>query len=232
MWAPQLRNERGMALAIALFALVIIGSLVAGTLFSGRLEQQSGSNTLYGSQAAEAADAGVSDVIGTTTAPTLLALPVGGAAANLGNISLGGRVDATREISRLTSSVFLVRSTGTRRNAAGGPLAAHVTHHARATAKCAAAAEHRRAGVLVRPGGHPHDAPAVLVGLPVRQGQQTRDVVRLQHLDRRLLAVEVEADVDEHDDTRVLGARVDDETGLEHPERHRDVRPHRRTRWL
>jgi hypothetical protein len=123
MRAPQLRNERGMALAIALFALVIIGSLVAGTLFSGRLEQQSGSNTLYGSQAAEAADAGVSDVIGTTTAPTLLALPVGGAAVNLGSISLGGRVDATREISRLTSSVFLVRSNGTRRNAAGGPLA-------------------------------------------------------------------------------------------------------------
>jgi len=112
-----------MALAVALFALVIIGILVSGTLFSGRLEQQSGSNTIYGSQAAEAAEAGLSDAVGTTTAPTILPLAVGGAPLDLGTVSLGGRVDATREVTRLTSSLFLIRSNGTRRNAAGGPLA-------------------------------------------------------------------------------------------------------------
>ena len=112
-----------MALAVTLFALVIIGILVSGTLFSGRLEEQSGSNTIYGSQAAEAAEAGISDVMGTITAPSLLALAAGAPPTDLGTVSLGGRVDATRQISRLTSSVFLVRSTGTRRNAAGAPLA-------------------------------------------------------------------------------------------------------------
>jgi hypothetical protein len=123
MRASPLRNEKGMALAVALFALVIIGILVSGTLFSGRLEQQSGANTIYGSQAAEAAEAGLSDAIGTTTAPTILPLAVGGAALDLGTVSLGGRVDATRQVSRLTSSLFLIRSNGTRRNASGGPLA-------------------------------------------------------------------------------------------------------------
>jgi hypothetical protein len=123
MRASRLQDERGMALAVTLFALVIIGTLVAGTLFSGRLEQQSGANTLYTGQAAEAAEAGISDAIGTTTAPDLLSLTVGGATNNLATVSLGSRVDATRQISRLTSSLFLIRSIGTRRNAAGAPLA-------------------------------------------------------------------------------------------------------------
>jgi hypothetical protein len=123
MRASSLQNERGMALAVTLFALVIIGTLVAGTLFSGRLEQQSGSNTLYTNQASEAAEAGISDAIGTTTAPDLLSLIAGAAPSNMSTVSLGARVDATRQLSRLTGSLFLIRSVGTRRNAAGTPLA-------------------------------------------------------------------------------------------------------------
>jgi hypothetical protein len=122
MRASRLQNERGMALAITLFALMIIGTLVAGTLFSGRLEQQSGSNTLYAGQAAEAAEAGISDAIGTATATSLLSLGVGALPRDLGTVSLGGGVDVSRQLSRLTSSVFLIRSTGTRRNAAGTPI--------------------------------------------------------------------------------------------------------------
>jgi hypothetical protein len=123
MRASPLQNERGMALAVTLFALVVIGILVSGTLFSGRLEEQSGSNTIYGAQAAEAAEAGVSEAIGTTTAPALLALAAGAPATNPGTASLGTGVDAAWQISRLTSSVFMIRSTGTRRNAAGAELA-------------------------------------------------------------------------------------------------------------
>jgi len=44
---------------MAIFALVVIGALVAGTFFAGRLEQQGGRNTLYATQAFEAADAGL-----------------------------------------------------------------------------------------------------------------------------------------------------------------------------
>jgi hypothetical protein len=123
MRTQRLNDERGMALAVALFALVIIGLLVAGTFFSGRLEQQSGQNTFYAGQAAEAAEAGISDAIGSAVPTTLMALPVGGAAADLGTVSLGSRVDVTKQLSRLTSSVFLIRTVGSRRNAAGTAMA-------------------------------------------------------------------------------------------------------------
>jgi hypothetical protein len=123
MRTSRLNNERGMALAVALFALVVIGTLVASTFFAGRLEQQSGENTLYTNQATEAAEAGISDVLGSVRPATLLSLAAGGPAADLGTVSLGSRVDVSRQLSRLTSSVFLIRSVGTRRNAAGGALA-------------------------------------------------------------------------------------------------------------
>ena len=60
----RLSNERGVALAVAVFALVVIGALVAGIFFAGRVEQQSGRNTFYAAQAAEAADAGLGEAIG------------------------------------------------------------------------------------------------------------------------------------------------------------------------
>ncbi|HYF39665.1 MAG TPA: hypothetical protein VD930_08265, partial [Gemmatimonadales bacterium] len=119
----RITNERGMALAVALFAMVVIGAMVAGSFFAGQLEQQSGHNTFYSSQASEAAEAGISDAIGTLKPATLLALAAGGPASDLGTVSLGTRVDASRQISRLTSSLFLIRSQGYRRNAAGTPLA-------------------------------------------------------------------------------------------------------------
>jgi hypothetical protein len=55
MRARQISDERGIALAVAIFALVVIGALVAGTFFVGRLEQQTGQNTFYVAQAAGAA---------------------------------------------------------------------------------------------------------------------------------------------------------------------------------
>src|SRR2546430_7307163 len=39
-----LKNERGMALAIAIVALVIVGALIAGALFSGTQEQRVAEN--------------------------------------------------------------------------------------------------------------------------------------------------------------------------------------------
>jgi hypothetical protein len=40
-----LRDERGMALAVAIFALVVVGALVAGAFFAGNQEQRVGENT-------------------------------------------------------------------------------------------------------------------------------------------------------------------------------------------
>src|SRR5207237_3708645 len=38
------RNERGMALAVAIFVLVVVGALVAGAFFAGTQEQRVGEN--------------------------------------------------------------------------------------------------------------------------------------------------------------------------------------------
>ena len=116
-------NERGIALAVAIFALVVIGAIVAGNFFAGRLEQQSGQNAFFAGQAAEAAEAGLTDAIVTTSADALDALSVGGAPLDLETMTLDGSVIANRQVSRLTSSLFLIRALGTRHDASGAPLA-------------------------------------------------------------------------------------------------------------
>ncbi len=128
MRAPRLSDERGIALAVAVFALVVIGALVAGTFFAGRLEQQTGMNTFFAAQASEAAEAGLNEAIATQSAGALLALPIDpdpAAATELEPLTVNAytHVTATRTISRLTTNLFLVRSLGARTDAAGGQLA-------------------------------------------------------------------------------------------------------------
>jgi hypothetical protein len=111
-----------MALAVAVFALVVIGALVAGSFFGGRLEQQSGQNTLYAAQAAEAAEAGLTDAMASLTPPVLQAATVG-TPVSLTTLTVGSGLVASRDFVRLTDIVFLLRSTGTRRNAGGTAIA-------------------------------------------------------------------------------------------------------------
>ncbi len=125
MRATPRSNERGIALAVAVFALVVIGALVAGTFFAGRLEEQTGQNAVYAMQASEAAEAGLNDAVAGQVATTLQAMAVDPktdvALTNL--TTLGANVSATRAIRRLTNTLFLVTSTGIRANAGGGELA-------------------------------------------------------------------------------------------------------------
>ena len=60
MRTPRLTDERGMALAVAIFALVVIGALVAGAFYAGNLEQRTGRNSVYAAEAAQAAESGPS----------------------------------------------------------------------------------------------------------------------------------------------------------------------------
>ena len=126
MRTPRFRDERGMALAVAIFALVVIGALIAGTFYSGWMEQQTGENTLYASQAAEAAEAGLSDAVATANAMTFVPLPIG-TTLDLGTQALGAKVSVSRTATRLTESLILVRALGRRSDAAGGVLAQRST---------------------------------------------------------------------------------------------------------
>lgn len=58
-----LRDERGIALAVAMFALVVVGALVAGAFFAGTQEQRVAENTKRVSQSFGVADAGVAEII-------------------------------------------------------------------------------------------------------------------------------------------------------------------------
>jgi Tfp pilus assembly protein PilX len=124
MSTSRISNERGMALAVAIFALVVIGALVAGTFFAGRLEQSSGQATVYASQAAEAAEAGLIDAIETQLqASTLDAMAVNNV-TTLTTLSMGAgtRTSATRSVRKLTSSLFLVEALGTRWDGVGASM--------------------------------------------------------------------------------------------------------------
>ncbi len=55
----KMDNERGFALAVAIFALVVVGALVAGGFFIGLQEQRMGRNAIGNQQAFHAAEAGI-----------------------------------------------------------------------------------------------------------------------------------------------------------------------------
>ena len=58
-----LRDERGMALAVAIFALVVVGALVAGAFFAGTQEQRVGENQRRVQTSFGVAEAGVQEVV-------------------------------------------------------------------------------------------------------------------------------------------------------------------------
>ncbi|HKH82955.1 MAG TPA: hypothetical protein VKA25_04650 [Gemmatimonadales bacterium] len=123
MRTAKLDDERGIALAVSLFCLVVVGAIVAGNFFAARLEQQSGQNMFFVAEASEAAEAGVSDALATLSSAAFESLPVGGEPLLLSPISLGPGVSSAPDISRLTATLFLIRARGTRANAAGDALA-------------------------------------------------------------------------------------------------------------
>ena len=127
MRVRRLSDERGIALAVAVFALVVIGALVAGTFYAGRLEQQTGRNTFYAAQAAEAAEAGLGDAIvgsdGHDAAGPARPISTAGSTSARPTVGALGQLTANRSVNRLTDNLFLVRSVGSAHQANGTQLA-------------------------------------------------------------------------------------------------------------
>jgi hypothetical protein len=133
--------QRGMALPLALLALVVIAALVAGGFAVALLEQRIGRNTLYAVQAAGAADAGAAAVVVEWDGYGLAPLAPGDSAV-LPTVPLPGRAAYSPTVVRLNGELFLVQVAGVRRDAEGGELA------------------RREMGLLVRP------ADSLVPGLP------------------------------------------------------------------
>ena len=119
--APRLQEERGVALAVAIFAIVIIGMLVAGVFYASYLEQRTGENTLYAQQAFEAAESGMADAMSNWNQSVYGAFPVDTPQA-LASVTTG-RTRYTPIITRLNSELFLVSARGEQLDASGGVLA-------------------------------------------------------------------------------------------------------------
>jgi hypothetical protein len=121
--AARPNDEAGFALATAMFTLAVISALIAASFLPSRLEQQSGYNVSYARQAREAAEAGLAEAVVGLEPAALELLVSGGGALDLGTITLGGMITAHTTVARLTSRVFIVRSRGSRHDAADGELA-------------------------------------------------------------------------------------------------------------
>ena len=118
---PRLDSERGVALAVAIFAIVIIGMLVAGAFYASYLEQRTGENTLYAQQAFEAAESGMADVLSNWNQSVYGGFPVD-TPQTLATVTTG-RTRYTPLITRLNSTMFLVSARGEQVDAGGAVLA-------------------------------------------------------------------------------------------------------------
>ncbi|HEX9895028.1 MAG TPA: hypothetical protein VGA78_13945 [Gemmatimonadales bacterium] len=130
MPVSRLRDERGMALVMAVLALVVMGALVAGSFFVSRVEQVSGYNTVWATEASESAEAGIAWAMSNLEADDYGALPVYEPGAP-GEIEFTGTVQNmagrvwTDSIRRLNNELFLVRSTGQRLAGGNRVMATH-----------------------------------------------------------------------------------------------------------
>src|SRR5689334_12577371 len=120
----KLNNERGMALAVAIFALVVIGALVAGAFYASTLEQRTGRNSIYAAEAAQVAETGPMTVLANWNQYVNNNMAVGtttslGGSTMLNHPELGYSVSATR----LNNNIFLLTSLGTRTGGVGDTLA-------------------------------------------------------------------------------------------------------------
>jgi hypothetical protein len=114
--------KRGMALPLALLALVVIAALVAAGFVAAHLEQRIGRNTIYAVQAAGAAEAGVAAVLEGWDGHGLSLLAPGDSAV-LAAVPLPQRTAYAPTVSRLNDELFRVGVEGTRSDAGGGMLA-------------------------------------------------------------------------------------------------------------
>ena len=107
---PRL-DQRGIALPIALFALVIIAALLAGSFYMGRMEQHHGDNVVARAQAGEAAEAGLAETVASWD-PAVFNAMANASEITLSTVTVGGTNTYTPTLRRINQSTFLVRSEG------------------------------------------------------------------------------------------------------------------------
>jgi len=117
-------NERGIALAIALLALVVIGALVSATFYVGKSEMTAGRNTVFSNQAVEMAETGLTDVFNEWN-PAWNTMPVG-TSVSLGTTTPWGGVRYSESVMHVGNNVFMIQALGERVGPTGTVLASRL----------------------------------------------------------------------------------------------------------
>src|SRR5437773_8529575 len=109
-----MRNERGMALALAIVALVVVGALIAGAFFAGTQEQRVGENARYSQRSFGVAEGAANYIIGHWNPMTYNQRRV----YPLDSIQVADQVSPSRTgrfggyVYRLNSELYLIDVTG------------------------------------------------------------------------------------------------------------------------
>lgn len=106
---PRRAPRQGFALAVALFALVVIGALIAGVFFASTQEYRVGRNTLTQQRAFAAAEFGLNNAIAGWTGARYAPLAVGAVDSSTLNVT-GGQ--ARVKVTRLNAMSYWVMSEG------------------------------------------------------------------------------------------------------------------------
>jgi hypothetical protein len=116
-----------MALALALLAIVVIGALVSGTFFAGRLEMAAGRNTVYTAQATEAAEAGLATAFGSwNSAWNAYTIGTDNVQSSANPISGNTSVRYTNTVRRMQGGNYMITSTGQKLDRNGNILASRI----------------------------------------------------------------------------------------------------------
>ncbi len=105
-------GSRGFALPVAVFALALIAALLAGVFFAALQELRNGRFALGAERAFEAAEAGVSTIIGGWDPARYNRLEQGGSSGFAGRLP-AQTASFSGTVTRLGPTLFLVRASGT-----------------------------------------------------------------------------------------------------------------------
>ena len=103
-------RERGMALGVALIAIVLIGTMIAGTFFLSNQDYRTQSNGQFEEQALAAAEFGLSATLNTWNPATAAAMAIG--AVQTRTDTVVPRVTAVTHTTRLAGNLFAVVTEG------------------------------------------------------------------------------------------------------------------------
>jgi hypothetical protein len=108
--SPGAMQREGIALPIALAAIVAVGALIAGVFFASTQEYRVGRNTLATQNALHGAEVGLNSVVSSWTPARTIATTVGQTVIMKPDTTIGGAL-VQRQYTRVSPTMFWVTST-------------------------------------------------------------------------------------------------------------------------